>query len=70
LLITPQYRTYEPSAFAQDDWKITKTLILNLGVRWEYFSPLTEKRGRIANFDNATARLSNLESTVSLIVQE
>ncbi len=37
-------------AFAQDDWKATPNLTLNLGVRWDYFSPYVETSGRQANF--------------------
>ncbi|HZL28185.1 MAG TPA: TonB-dependent receptor [Acidobacteriaceae bacterium] len=38
------------SAYAQDDWKLTKKLTLNLGVRYEYFQPYKEMAGRMANF--------------------
>lgn len=37
--------------FAQDDFKITSRLILNYGVRWEYFGRLGELYGRDANYD-------------------
>ena len=43
-----QHRT---SLYAADDFKITDTLTLNLGLRWAYTSPFVEKDDRQANFD-------------------
>ena len=49
----PQYRSWEPSAYAQDDWRFRQWLTLNLGVRYEIFTPLTDKHGALSNFNEA-----------------
>ncbi len=36
--------------YAQDDWKVTQKLTLNLGLRYELFSPIDERFGRQSNF--------------------
>jgi hypothetical protein len=36
--------------YFQDDWRVTDHLTLNLGLRWEYHTPLVEVKDRQANF--------------------
>lgn len=34
-------------AFANDDWRVNPGLTINYGLRWEYWSPASEKYGRL-----------------------
>src|ERR1041385_1812481 len=38
------------AGFFQDDWRITSRLILNLGVRYEFTTPIKEANNQFANF--------------------
>jgi Carboxypeptidase regulatory-like domain/TonB dependent receptor-like, beta-barrel len=44
------------AGYAQDDWRVNEKLVLNLGLRYEYFSPVSERWGKsITQFDTSVA---------------
>ena len=39
------------AGFVQDDWRVSPRLMVNLGLRYEYLTPLEEGKNLLANFD-------------------
>ncbi len=59
------------SIFLQDDWRVTPRLTVNAGLRYEFFSPITERNNAQANFNPITGVLdiphnSNVSLTPTL----
>ena len=50
-LIEPGYRVSEYGSYIQDNWRVTRSLTLNLGLRWDVYGALTEAHNRYDNFD-------------------
>ncbi len=57
IIDVPGYRLWEPSAYFQDDWRVKQWLTLNMGLRYDIFTPPTEAHNRLSNFNPATATL-------------
>jgi Carboxypeptidase regulatory-like domain/TonB dependent receptor len=49
LPVTDDHRWYI-GVYFQDDWKVNPKLTLNLGLRWDLFTPYNETRGYQSNF--------------------
>jgi hypothetical protein len=50
-----RWKIYRP--FIEDDWRVTSSLVLNLGLAWDMTTPITEANGRLANYVPATGQL-------------
>ncbi len=59
-LVSPfvfQLRQRMHFGYLQDDWRVTPSLTLNLGVRYEFATPQWEDNNYLTNFDPATRTL-------------
>jgi hypothetical protein len=45
---------WEVSGYGMDDYRVSRQLTLNLGLRYDIFTPMVEDRNRLANFDFTT----------------
>ena len=46
---TASFSSYYFAGFVQDDWRVTKTFTVNLGLRFDHDTPYAEKYGRTVN---------------------
>jgi hypothetical protein len=44
-------------AYFQDNWRVTNNLTLNMGLRWELFTPIYEVGNRMTNFNEITGQV-------------
>jgi hypothetical protein len=63
------YRDSDDALFVEDDWHANASLTLNLGMRWEYFAPITEKRGNLADVFLGTGPDALVNATVRHVGQ-
>jgi hypothetical protein len=61
------YRANEAGAYAQDNIKLAKDLNLNLGLRFDWDGPLSEKNGLLTNFDPSLYNYSLATDTINNI---
>jgi hypothetical protein len=55
--VFPGYRAWEIGEYLQDDWRVTPWLTLNIGLRYDIFTPEKEVANRLSNLDFSTRRL-------------
>lgn len=62
-LFNPDYRTWEPGGFVQDNWRLNSKLAVMYGLRYDVYTPYTEAHNRISNFNFDQA----LQSTAATV---
>ena len=50
-----RWKIYRP--FAEDNWRVTPTITLNIGLAWDMTTPITDSHGRQADYIPTTGKL-------------
>jgi hypothetical protein len=53
-----------PAGFVQDDWRVTPKLMVNVGLRYSYISPMKEIHDLVGNFDPALGMVQQGQPSV------
>ncbi len=66
--IDPSFTHFYYATFFQDDWKVTSKFTLNMGIRWDYEAPATERYDRmVKGFDfNAASPIATNAAGLNL----
>jgi hypothetical protein len=48
---TAAFRMWELGIYAQDDWRVMRNLTLNIGVRYDVYTPFASSKGGFSNFN-------------------
>lgn len=62
---TGHFRFNQPEAFAQDTWKATRKLSLELGLRWQLIRPMYTQGNNMSNFDSSLYTPGNAITVLS-----
>lgn len=63
------FRTKDFGFFIQNDWKLRPNLTVNLGLRYEYFTPLREVNGNLVNLALGSGAQSLTNATLKITDQ-
>ena len=58
-LVPGDTRSWEPSGYLEDNWRTKSWLTLNLGIRYDIFTPFTSPKNYLSNFDPTVPQVFN-----------